>query len=85
LLEDFVTILKLGEVRLRVKENSNKARTWDFEFIIARLERIYIRIRGWISLLWKLLEEIGRCLHLELMGNLHGLYTPQLILNISVS
>jgi hypothetical protein len=27
LLEDFVTKLKLGEVRLGVKENSNKART----------------------------------------------------------
>jgi hypothetical protein len=77
-LEDFVTKLKLGEARLSINENSNKARTWDFKFFVARLERMYIIIGGWISLLWKILEEIGRCLHLELMGNLHGLYTPQL-------
>jgi hypothetical protein len=37
LLEDFVTKLKLGEVRLGMKENSNEARTWDFEFYVPRL------------------------------------------------
>jgi hypothetical protein len=46
LLEDFVTKLELGEVRLGIKENSNEARTRDFKFFIARLERMYIRIRG---------------------------------------
>jgi hypothetical protein len=50
LLEDFVTKLKVGEATLSTKENSNEARTWDFKVFIARLERMYIIIGGWISL-----------------------------------